>query len=106
MSDESERPGRVSDEYLAIRVLEFLVSQNPENRFTVYSLMKIPNIRTQRQPRMRQLLENLVTLRFVEKWVPNPNVDQIYYRITQEGRQQYQHSLQTAFKMFKDLRKL
>jgi len=94
---------RNSREWLYLRLFEYMLraARARSEGFSKYELMtKVPNLPSQRQDRMSEILEKMVELNHLKIVFEAPNAT--YYNITNEGREWY-HDLGRKFKTFSEM---
>jgi DNA-binding PadR family transcriptional regulator len=94
---------RQSFEYTVLAILEYFVRHESLGPLTKYHIMnRVPGLATQRQDRVSEILDLLVT----RGWIALEKRERgnAVYRITQEGRDEYQKWIREFLSFVKILR--
>ena len=96
---------RNSREWLYLRLFEYMLHArnhlDSKPDFSKYELMtKVPNLPSQRQDRISEIVEKMIELNHLKIVYKAPNAT--YYNITKEGREWY-NNLGRKFKKFSEM---
>lgn len=79
---------RISREWLYLRLVEYIIYNQSKQGFTKYELTnKVPNLPTQRQDRISEIIDKMLESKHIEIIFETPNAT--YYTLTDEGKKWY-----------------
>ena len=94
---------RQSFEYTVLAILEYFVRHESLGSVTKYHVMnRVPGLATQRQDRVSEILDLLVTRGWIS--LEKREGGNVVYRITSEGRDEYQKWIREFLSFVKILR--